>query len=127
MSHPPSLPPGTPPGPPPQGYSAGYPQGPGAPRTNGKAVASLVVGATSLVLSVCCVGVVGVVAVFLGLRARREIAASQGMQQGEGLAISGIITGALAALISLALIVFVIIALATGNVEYNVDNFSTPT
>lgn len=87
----------------------------------------MIVGATSLVLSVCCVGLTGVVAVFLGLRARREIAASQGTQQGDGIALSGIITGALAALISLALIVFIIIAFATGSVDYNVDQFSTPT
>lgn len=102
-------------------------QGPGGygqmpPRTNGKAIAALVTGISALVLSMCCLGIAGVVAIFLGVQARNEIATSGGRQDGEGLALGGIITGALATLVSVAILAFVIIALATGNTEFTVRN-----
>jgi len=111
------------PGPPSYGPGGhGTPQWPGPyQRTNGKAVASLITGVASLVLSLCCVGLAGLVAVVLGFRARREIAASNGQQVGSGMALGGIVTGALAALVSLTLMVFLVAALATGGAEYYVD------
>lgn len=88
--------------------------------TSGKAVAALVVGIVSLVLSICCLGFAGIVAIFLGLRARREIRESHDRQVGDGLALAGIITGAVAAVVSTVLLVFVIVAIATGNAEFDV-------
>lgn len=83
--------------------------------TNGKATASLVTGIASLVLSWCCgFGVVGVVAVVLGVKARNEIRASGGTQQGDGLALGGIITGVIALVLGLLILALVVIALAAG-------------
>lgn len=135
MSYPPTPPPGSDDpdasgqreqpqyGPPGYGQPPyGQPQGQMLPQTNGKAVAALVVGTTSLVLSVCCVGVVGIVAVVLGFKARSEISRSQGRQSGDGLALGGIITGGLGMLISLALLVLIILAVATGSADFSTEN-----
>jgi hypothetical protein len=54
----------------------------------------------------CCstlFGLVGIVGIVLGIQARREIAESRGQQTGEGLALTGIITGSIATFIALAL------------------------
>lgn len=124
MSHPPGPPP-PPPGepepgppgrlgdyPPPQAAPAGHP---GVPTTNAKATAALATGVGSLVLSWCCgLGVVGVVAILLGVRARAEIRASGGTQEGEGLALAGIITGAVAVVVGLVVLVVIVIALVAG-------------
>lgn len=88
--------------------------------TNGKGVAAMVVGTVSLVLSICCLGLAGIVAIFLGVRARREIRESQGRQVGDGLALAGIITGAVAAVVSAVLLVIVVVAIATGNADFDV-------
>ncbi len=84
-----------------------------SPRTNGKAQAALWSGIALLVLSCCALGVFGVVPIALGVKARSEIRASGGGQTGDGLALTGIITGALAVVLSLALVALVVlIALA---------------
>lgn len=111
-------------GPPTYGYGQpGYPQPgygyPPAP-SNGKATASLIVGITTLVLSWCCgVGILGAVAIVLGVRARGEVQASQGRQTGEGMAVAGIVTGVLAMLIGLASVAVIILALVSGGYRYN--------
>src|SRR3954464_12337598 len=64
------------------------------PRTNGKALAALWTGVGALVLSLCCLGVFGVVPIVLGVKARREVRASGGQQTGDGMALAGIVTGA---------------------------------
>ena len=87
--------------------SGGYVQ------NNGKAVAR-VTGIASLVLSWCCgLGLVGIVAVVLGVKARGEIR-SGGTQSGDGLALAGIITGAVAIVLGLVVLVAAAIALSTG-------------
>jgi hypothetical protein len=99
---------------PPQGY--GYPAY--APTTNGKATGSLVTGIATLVLSWCCgAGVLGVIAIVLGVKARSEIRASGGRQTGDGMAIAGIVTGALAALMGVVAIVVILIAIANGGTD----------
>jgi hypothetical protein len=106
MSYPPEPPPG-------YGYGYGYgqPYGPPVAATNGKATASLVTGIASLVLSWCCgLGLAGVVAIALGVKARKEIAASGGTQQGDGLALGGIVTGAIAAALGLLFLVLIVLA-----------------
>jgi hypothetical protein len=93
----------------------GYPgQGYVRPR-NGKATAALWTGVGALVLSFCCgAGVLGLVPIVLGVKARSEIRASGGQQDGDGMALAGIITGAVAVVLSLAVIAVILIALATG-------------
>jgi len=111
-----------PPEPPQPGYGPGYGQTYGSPYgpphatpTNGKATASLVTGIASLVLSWCCgLGVVGIVAIVLGVRARNEIRASGGTQQGDGIALAGVVTGALAVVFGVLILTLIVIGLATG-------------
>lgn len=110
--------------PPPQGpgYGWGYGSGFGGapvPRTNGKATASMVTGISTLVLSWCCgLGLLGIVAVVLGVKARAEIQASHGTQDGDGMALAGIITGTVAALLGLlSLVVAVALMLAAGSYD----------
>jgi hypothetical protein len=56
------------------------------------AIASLVIGIASIMLSAfCCLGVTGVVGIPMGIVARRRIAASAGTKQGDGMALAGII------------------------------------
>lgn len=104
--------PGQPLGGPPPGYAPVLP-------TNTKATAALITGITTLVLSWCCgLGVLGVVAVVLGLKGRSEVRMSQGTQTGEGLALAGIVTGALAVLIGLVVIALIIVVVATGSAAF---------
>lgn len=107
---------------PPQAYGYGYPGM--QPRTNRKAVASLITGIASILLSMCCLGLAGVVAIYLGVRARREIAASGGTQDGAGLALGGILTGAVGLLATVALIVVLALVLAATGPELTVDGYS---
>jgi VIT1/CCC1 family predicted Fe2+/Mn2+ transporter len=82
--------------PPPPG---GYPP-PTAIGNNQKAIVSMVLGIISIF---CCGFVLGIVAIVLGLIARKEIAASGGLQGGSGFAIAGIVTGVLGILGSVVL------------------------
>lgn len=112
MSQPP-WPPGGPWPPPPAGGYAGV------PATNAKATAAMITGVSTLVLSWCCgLGVLGLVAVFLGVRARTEIRLSGGTQAGEGLAVAGIVTGAVATLVGVIVVVLVALVLATGRAAF---------
>jgi hypothetical protein len=91
------MPPPPPPGggyvPPPGGYSpvsAGY----AAARTDGLAIASLIVGILSLVCAVACLGVVlGPAAAIMGFISRQRIASSGGMLGGGTLAMIGLVLG----------------------------------
>jgi hypothetical protein len=125
MSYPPGPPQPEQPGPP-QPYGQ-YPPQYGAPPpgyapvlpTNSKATAALITGITTLVLSWCCgLGVLGLVAVVLGMKGRSEVRRSQGTQTGEGLALAGIITGAVAVLIGLATIALIVGVLASGSTAF---------
>lgn len=104
--------PWAPQGPPPPGYAP-------VPATNGKATASMITGVSTLVLSWCCgLGLLGVVAVFLGVRARTEIRLAGGAESGEGLAVAGIVTGVLAVLIGLLTVVLVALVVVTGRAAF---------
>jgi uncharacterized membrane protein len=66
------------------------------------------------VLTFCCAaGIVGVVAVVLGFIARGEIRRSNGQQTGDGMALAGIIMGAIAFVLGLVIVVFIVIAIAS--------------
>lgn len=72
----------------------------GEQRKSGKAIASLVCG----IISLFVVGVIlGIVAVVLGVIARNEIKADPALG-GDGLALGGIITGAIGAALAIVLI-----------------------
>ena len=95
----------TPPSVPCTGYGAppSYYVGVGVPQVaNRLATTSLVIGIVSVVVSLACcslLSVFGIAAIVCGVVARRQIAASLGYQTGAGLALAGIITGAIAVLI----------------------------
>lgn len=101
----PPPPPGYPnqtPGNNPQGYEGwapGYQPGYGVPyeRTNGLAVASLVLGIVSFFF--CWAGILtGIVAIVMGIVALNQIK-TDASQKGKGLAIAGIVCGSLGVLI----------------------------
>ncbi len=103
----------TPPPPPPAG----------APKVNnGKALASMIVGIVSV--AVCCYWFIslpgGVVAIVLGILGRKEIAEGNGTNG--GMALTGIITGAVAAAIALGLLALTLFADGTSSIEWCVDN-----
>lgn len=91
---------------------------PGVPPSNGKATAAIVIGITSLILCWCCgFGLVGIAGIVLGTKARREIreAGERGAHQtGDGLALTGIITGAVAAVLGLVALVVIALAIVAG-------------
>jgi Domain of unknown function (DUF4190) len=84
-----------------------------APPTNSNAIVALILGIASLL--VCSLA--GPVAIVIGQRARREI--RQTGEQGDGMALAGVITGvvatALMAVVIVAVIVLVIVAAASSN------------
>ena len=92
------------------------------------AIASLVIGIIAAV-GVFCYGIpaviLGPVALFLGLRARKRIKASAGVIGGGGLAMAGWITGLVAAcigaLILIAFVGFIVLVAVTGH------SFPSPT
>ena len=97
-----------------QPYSSGQdPYGP-PPSASGKATASLVLGVASMVIF--CLGfVIGIPAIVVGLKARKEIRLSQGRKTGDGLALGGIITGIIGSLLGLAVLALVIATFALGS------------
>jgi hypothetical protein len=105
-----------------QGYGQpGYGYDPYAgyrPRTNGKALAALWTGVGALVLSLCCLGVLGVVPIVLGVKARKEVRTSGGQQTGDGMALAGIITGAVAIAVSLLLAIGLVALFANGQASF---------
>jgi hypothetical protein len=96
-------------------YSGSYYQSsaPYQPKTNGFALASLILGIVSIPLLCCCVGVItAILAIIFGFIARNKIMASNGYETGSGMATAGIIIGFAA--IGLAIILLVV-SLANGN------------
>ncbi len=72
------------------GMSAGY----AAPRTDGLAIASLVIGILSLVCSIGCLGIVlGPTAAIMGFISRQRINSSGGALGGGTLAVVGLVLG----------------------------------
>jgi hypothetical protein len=81
------------PPPPTPGYGGGY-AGYAGQRTDGLAVAALVIGIVSIVCSIACLGVVlGPTAAIMGFISRQRIASSGGALGGGTLAIVGLILG----------------------------------
>jgi hypothetical protein len=80
-------------------------------------LAALIVGLVSIPLTCCpCVGVgTGITSLVLGILGRREIAASGGTQDGDGMALAGIVIGILAIIVS---IVMTILGIALNVAEF---------
>ena len=91
--------------PPPPDATGGY--GYAQPKTNQKAIWSLVTGILGLI---CCGLIGGIPALILGNMAKKEIAASGGAETGAGMAQAGFILG----IIAIVLGILGIIAFATG-------------
>lgn len=125
---PPSEPPpgyyGPPPTAPPFGYgpSTVEPQSPPPSpgpvgRSNGHAIASMVLGIVSLaiVFFAFFVSWIGsILALIFGYAANRRIARSEGTQGGRGMAIAGIVLGWIGSAIAIALVVLVVLAAMLG-------------
>lgn len=104
-------------GPPPQQYGA-QPWGPPASSpygvvpasapTDGLAIASLITGVVSMVAAfLCCLGgFIGIGAVVMGVMSRKRIGQSNGASSGNGLAVGGIVTGAIGLVIALLTLAF---------------------
>lgn len=100
------------PGYPPPAYGyGGNPYGPYAygawapPKNNGLAIAALVFGICGFVLC----QIFAIPALILGLRARRQIRESQGAEQGDGLALAGVILGGAGIALLVAIIGFYVL------------------
>jgi hypothetical protein len=94
-----------PPPPPPGGGYGGYqPGGAGyaAPRTDGLAIASLIVGILSLL---CCGVILGPVAAIMGFISRNRIAQSGGAVTGGGMAMAGLILGVIGFLLWIVILI----------------------
>jgi hypothetical protein len=100
------------------GFPAGGPGQPGggqvaygaAPIQNQKALWALILGILGLV---CCGIFTAVPAIILGNNAKKEIAASGGMQSGQGMAQAGFILGIVGVVLSILLVLFYVLAFAT--------------
>lgn len=94
------------------GYGYGSPYGPPPQRTNGLAIASLVLGIVGIVT--CGVG--SILAIIFGFVARSQIRDSHGTQSGAGMATAGIICG----FVSIAIVALVFaIGAATDDNSYS--------
>jgi len=101
------------------GYPAYGPYGYQQP-TNGKAAAALYTGIAALVLTFCCGGgVLGILPIVLGVKARSEIRRGGGQQGGDGMALAGIILGAVAVVLSLVVIAVIVVAIASGDGSFS--------
>jgi hypothetical protein len=87
-----------------------------AQRTDGLAVASLVIGIISIVCSLGCLGIVlGPTAAIMGFISRQRIATSGGMLGGGTLAIVGLVLGIVGFIASVGWFFFVIVSGAFNN------------
>lgn len=97
--------------------AAGMPGGYQLPPQNSvMAIIALVAGIVSIP-AMCCygVGVVpGIAGVVLGFLGRKEIRESNGTKTGDGMALAGLITGAVGIALAIVFWVFVIVMVAIG-------------
>ncbi|RLV49533.1 DUF4190 domain-containing protein [Nocardioides mangrovicus] len=107
-----------PPPPPPPAGAPGTPYGQ-VPSTSPLAITSLVTGIVGLLFTCLCgFGVIiSVVAIVTGFISRSQIAKSAGALKGNGMALSGIILGAVA----VVLLIVGIILYASGALDYHFD------
>jgi len=97
--------------PPPPGYGYPAPGGYAVPAGNQKALWSMILGIVGLL---CC-AIASIVAIVLGVQAKKEIAASGGMQTGAGQAQAGFILGIVGCALAVIGIVAWVGLAASGN------------
>ena len=102
--------------PPPYGQG-GYGPGFGAPKTSPLAIVSLVTG----ILGICCstLFVLAIAALVTGFIGRKQIQESQGQLKGNGMAIAGLVLGAVGILIGLVYWVLIITGAINGNMYFS--------
>lgn len=84
---------------------------PAPPRSNGKAMWSMIAGIISIVF--CYVGLlIGPVAIILAVLGKKDIGRSNGTQTGDGMAIAGLVTGIVGTVVWAAVIAFLIVGVA---------------
>ncbi|WP_121252646.1 DUF4190 domain-containing protein [Nocardioides ferulae] len=90
----------------------------GAPKSSGKAIASMVTGLVGL-LTLCCGFFVAssIAAIVLSFLAKKDIKSSNGQLKGDGMALTGLITG----IIGVVMVVISIILVATGAIDTNFE------
>lgn len=82
---------------------------PAPPRSNGKAMSSMIIGIVSILF--CYLGaLIGPVAIVLSVLGKNEIKRSHGTQTGGGMATAGLVTGIVGTLVWLGLDVLVVLA-----------------
>jgi hypothetical protein len=96
---------------PPQYVPYGQPGGYAPTRTNGLAIASMVLGI------ICFYWITSILAVIFGHIALSQIKRSNGTQTGRGMAIAGLVLG----YIWLALLVVIIVVVATTDGDFNIE------
>jgi uncharacterized protein DUF4190 len=107
--------------PPPPGAYATPAMGYAGTRTDGLAIASLIIGIASIICSVACLGIVlGPTAAIMGFISRQRVATSGGTVGGGTLAIVGLILGVIGFVTSV--VWFFVIASGTFN-----NSSATPT
>ena len=87
--------------PPPQQYAGAQATG----RTNGMAIASMVLGIIGLLIQL--LGIIPLLAVIFGFVGKSQIDRSGGTQRGKGMAIAGIILGFIGIAITAAILIWV--------------------
>ncbi len=111
--------------PPPPQYGAPVPPAGGLPPKNsGKAITSLVTGIVSLP-GICCwpLGVVlGILGIVFGVLARKDIETSGGQLKGAGLALAGLICGAVAVVIIAVVLILWAAGVIDTSYEFNTDS-----
>jgi uncharacterized membrane protein len=90
------------------------------PQDNTKATAALVLGIAGLVICPLICSVIGLV---LGYQARREIDNSNGMQEGRGNAVAGIVLGWVGVGLSAAGILFFIVLVIVAEEDSTYDEY----
>ena len=90
-----------------------------APKNNGMAIASLVLSLVGVIPCFWVLQIPGVLGVIFGFLGKRQIDASGGAQKGRGLALAGLIVGAV--LVVLAGVLGVALALGDGEFQFNVE------
>jgi hypothetical protein len=99
------------PPPPPPGFAA-YGGGTTPQKTNGMAVTSLVLSLVGLVPCFWLLQIAGLLGFIFGLVGRSQIKKSNGLQKGGGLAVAGIVIGAV--LLALCVVIWIVFAV-NGN------------
>lgn len=122
MSTPPP-PPGYTPPPPPPGYSA-YSASPVPQKTNGLAVASLVLSLVGVIPCFWWFQVPGLLGLIFGVVSRNQIKRSNGMQKGAGLAIAGLVIGIVLLVICAAFWAYVVFS---GDCTFDNGSFTCET